>query len=418
MLLIGATDTEADPDHHALVRLNGNRIGEARWNGLATVQATFAFDASLLADGENAVEIAAADDTAAPYSVFYLDSFALRYRSRYRATGDRLAFAAAGNPAIRVTGFTTPDVMLFDVTRPKRPVLVTARPFADGEGTWGVAIAPRSPGARYQALTVQAAASPARVAADRPSTLRSRLNRGRYIVVTTRELLGPARRLARAARRRRRRHRGRLRRVQSRRPQPVRAPALPLPRPALLARAAALRRARRRRHVRLPRQPRPGGQPDPADDGRDGAGALPFGQLVRGRRGRPGSRDGHRPAPGVERRRAGPARRQDHPAGDRPRPRLDLAPARAGRRSGPGRRFPGRERPHRRARPARRRRPVDPPGRGRPAAARAALLAGAPGRGRASSATSGTPASRPSRRRGCSGSRTSRPSGTTRRRPC
>jgi hypothetical protein len=196
LLFIGATDTEADPDHHALVRVNGTQVGEARWNGLATRQATFTFDAALLVDGENTVEIAAAGDTAAPYSLFYLDSLALGYRSRYRATGDRLAFSAAGNRVIRVGGFSTPNIVLFDITRPKRPALVTAAPFADGEGGWGVAIAPRSREARYVALTREAAAAPERVAADRPSHLRSRLNRGRYVVVTTRELLGAARRLA------------------------------------------------------------------------------------------------------------------------------------------------------------------------------------------------------------------------------
>ncbi|HWR97171.1 MAG TPA: C25 family cysteine peptidase, partial [Candidatus Methanoperedens sp.] len=180
----------------AQVRLNGVDIGEVRWNGLATQQATLTFDAALLADGENAVEVAALADTAAPYGIFYLDSFVLRYRSRYQARGDRLAFSAGGNPVVRVSGFGTPNVLLFDVTRAKRPVRILATPFADGAGSWGVAIAPQSPDARYEALTREAAAAPAWVAADAPSALRDPRNRGRYVVVTTRDLLGPARRLA------------------------------------------------------------------------------------------------------------------------------------------------------------------------------------------------------------------------------
>jgi hypothetical protein len=196
LLLLGATDTPADPDHHVEVRLNGVVVGDLRWNGLASLQATLAVDPALLADGENTLEIAGLADTAAPYSVFYLDSFALRYESRYRAVADRLTCDTAANAVVRLGGFSTPNILVFDVTAPRHPVLVRAQPFATAPGEYGVDVAPAAPGRVYHAATLESVTAADRVRGDAPSTLRSPENRGAYLVVTTAGLKAEARRLA------------------------------------------------------------------------------------------------------------------------------------------------------------------------------------------------------------------------------
>ena len=48
--LKGAADTEADPDHHVSVRINGIEIGEGYWNGTDGHELTMTFDPDLLQD--------------------------------------------------------------------------------------------------------------------------------------------------------------------------------------------------------------------------------------------------------------------------------------------------------------------------------------------------------------------------------
>jgi hypothetical protein len=195
--LLGATDTPANPDHHAVVRLNGSTLGDLSWNGIHPATKTFAFSASLLApNGENTLEVEGLTDTEAPYSVFYVDSFDVQYASYYRAYANRIECPVAGNASILVSGFTQPDVMVLDVTNPRRPVYVQASVQKTADGTYGVALSPESPEIVYSVVTPDAVRSAAWISPDTPSALRAASNQGEYLVITTRALASRAQALA------------------------------------------------------------------------------------------------------------------------------------------------------------------------------------------------------------------------------
>ena len=101
--LQGGSDTAATLDHRALVRINGQQLGEMTWDGLAPSEASFSFDASLLAAGDNQLEIQALLGPGAPYSVVYLDSFDVAYESQYRALGNRFEGSTDENASILIT---------------------------------------------------------------------------------------------------------------------------------------------------------------------------------------------------------------------------------------------------------------------------------------------------------------------------
>jgi uncharacterized repeat protein (TIGR01451 family) len=194
--LKGGTETPADPDHHATFTLNGSFIGEAYWNGTEALQTTLAFDASLLIDGENVLTIDGLSDTGAPYSLFYVDAFDVLYTSFYRAHGNKFEGPASGHAAVLVSGFTRPDVAVFDVTVPARPVIVQAPVTPTSDGTYGVVLASTDKQAVYYAVTPDAVAQPTRILPDTPSTLRQPDNEGEYLVVTTEALRETAQGLA------------------------------------------------------------------------------------------------------------------------------------------------------------------------------------------------------------------------------
>ena len=193
--LVGGSDTAADPDHHVIVRLNGTQIGEADWNGLAAIDIPCAFDQGLLT-GSDEVEIEALLDTGAPESLVYLESLALAYRRRFVAVGNRLVFTGGGNGAVTVSGFTDPAILLFELTDPNRPRLLSGAAIAGSEGNYSVTFKPASPAIPYLAVAQSAAGLPAAVAAWNSTGLAAATNDAEYLVITGTGLLEAAGALA------------------------------------------------------------------------------------------------------------------------------------------------------------------------------------------------------------------------------
>ncbi len=123
--LHGGTDTGFGTDHQVSVRLNGVNVGTARWDGLTARSLRFTIDPAILRDGANAVELAAHLNDGIPYSLVYVDGFAVDYVRQARADNDRLRLAPGGMAphAVAVDGFTRDDIVVLDITDPDAPVL-------------------------------------------------------------------------------------------------------------------------------------------------------------------------------------------------------------------------------------------------------------------------------------------------------
>jgi|CXWL01.1.fsa_nt_gi hypothetical protein len=193
--LKGGVEAPGNPDHHASFSLNGETIGDVQFDGLNSAEVTVPFDAGLLVDGANVLGIEGLV-TLAPYSLFYVDSFDVSYESRYRASGNRGEFAAAGNRSVFISGFTRADISVFDITDPHEPVMVTAPSTLHTDGTYGVVVVSADPSAVYYAATPDATLSPVRVLPDAPSSLKARNGHGEYLVITTEALMEEAQNLA------------------------------------------------------------------------------------------------------------------------------------------------------------------------------------------------------------------------------
>ncbi len=194
--LKGVTSTDTSPDHHVVVILNGTEIGESQWDGTANHQFAMQFPQQLLLDGDNTVEVTGVLDTDVPYSIFYVDSFDLSYQRHYHAVGNALFARVDGNPLITIGGFSDPGIMVFEVTYPGYPRLVTGTTLDEVNGSHWVSFVPASPEAVYLALTLDGLRVPASVAADVPSDLDRQTNSADYLVIAPGELKEAAEELA------------------------------------------------------------------------------------------------------------------------------------------------------------------------------------------------------------------------------
>jgi hypothetical protein len=122
--LRGASPLSYTPRHNAVVFLNNVRIGEGIWTGLDAYTITATFDQSLLQEGENTIKIQNVIGPDVTESYFLIDSFDLTYKRLYKAAKEELLFSGDGNPIVTVTGFTSPDIMVFDITNPLLPKIL------------------------------------------------------------------------------------------------------------------------------------------------------------------------------------------------------------------------------------------------------------------------------------------------------
>ena len=191
--LVGVTATQ----HHARVTLNGQSVGESTWLGTAAHGFQVTFDASLLHDGNNTVQVTAVLDPGVSYSLFYVDSFDVTYARNYQAVNGQLFVRGDGNAVVSVDGFSNSGISVFDLTDPRRPRQVTAltvdRPAA---GRYRASFVPATPTTPYLVLTGGAVKQPVSVAADQASTLKKTTNQADYLIIAPALLKAAAQELA------------------------------------------------------------------------------------------------------------------------------------------------------------------------------------------------------------------------------
>lgn len=177
-----SSDDEIEMDHQVELRLNGVLVGAGQWDGATahTVHATF--DQSLLNDGTNTLEIHAPAGSGISSELFYLDSFDLSYRRYLTAVGDRLKALAESRDSVTADGFTRPDILIFDISDPRRPMIVESSSISSGTGGYSVTFA--TGGGLEFLLQPADLAETVTVERDRPSSLSSPSNAAEYIVIT------------------------------------------------------------------------------------------------------------------------------------------------------------------------------------------------------------------------------------------
>jgi hypothetical protein len=191
--LKGATDTETVDDHRARISLNGTEIGGAIWDGTEGITKEISFDSSLLIDGANTISIRGTLNSGAPYSLFYVESFDLSYQRRYKAVDNTLLCRGDGNAVVTVTGFTDPQVAVFDVSDPAQPKQITGvAPDVSGRVTF----VPRAAESNYLLIALNASLRPLAVKGSAPARLDEPGLSAEYVVITPEQFRDTAQKLA------------------------------------------------------------------------------------------------------------------------------------------------------------------------------------------------------------------------------
>lgn len=191
--LKGATDTEATSDHNARILLNGTEIGRTYWDAMEGRAVEISFDSSLLIDGPNTISVQGLLTSGVPYSLFYVESFDVSYQRRYKAVNNTLLCRGDGNAVVTVTGFTDPQVAVFDVSDPAQPKQLTGvAPDVSGRVTF----VPRTAENDYLLIALNASLRPLAVKGFAPARLDEPGLSADYVVITPEQFRETAQKLA------------------------------------------------------------------------------------------------------------------------------------------------------------------------------------------------------------------------------
>jgi hypothetical protein len=186
--LQGASDSEAQPDHHVKLYVNGLFQHEISWDGKRSRKIEIDLLPGVLREGENDIEIENVGDTDAPYSMILLDRFQITYSGAAAAAGSALEGVWPQSGTALVSGLRAS--YLLDVTEERPRWLDGAELSADGVRFRAEA------GRRYLAVSTAAVKRPAVRSVGAPR-LERETNAADYLMIGPAELSSAAARLLR-----------------------------------------------------------------------------------------------------------------------------------------------------------------------------------------------------------------------------
>ncbi len=111
-------DMTVNPDHRALLKVNGSPVAESAWDGKGRRTITATLSADIVQPAGNTLALVAPGDTGATVDVIFLDRIDLAYSRTLDAGGGQLLFTAQAGAPLAVAGVDSAQALLWDVTDP------------------------------------------------------------------------------------------------------------------------------------------------------------------------------------------------------------------------------------------------------------------------------------------------------------
>jgi hypothetical protein len=182
-----------DLPHQVQITLNNVALGLVEFPGREHQSLALPVPFGLLKEGDNQVALTS---TASATDISLLDYLRLTYQKQYRATDNRLAFTVAAGRRISVTGFSTPQLRLLDITYSHSPIEREVTAGKNGSGSYVVNISPTGTARTMLLLPDDGSATPANIEAKTPSNLSASAHAADLLIITHKDFRSAADNLA------------------------------------------------------------------------------------------------------------------------------------------------------------------------------------------------------------------------------
>lgn len=170
--------------HNINFSLNGTQIGNITASGSTQMRQNFTAPMSLMLEGNNIVTATAST------GVSVTEYVRIRYPRRYATATDRLTFTTSYNRAVRVDGFSSSSVRVFDVTDNRNVGLFNHQLTQDGS-TYSASVLTSRPRVMY-AVTDSAVLTPQAITQQFPSSLNTTAVNKNLLIVSHKNFLSAA----------------------------------------------------------------------------------------------------------------------------------------------------------------------------------------------------------------------------------
>ncbi len=172
--------------HQISIALNGETLNSISGNGHDSMRASFAIPITYLREGSNSITF-----TEIPGSFSFLDTVKIDYFRLFQAQNNQLAFYTQAARGSTISGFTTPNIRVFNVSNPLDPKIVTNLEVVAEGSTFGVAILP-GPSKNFIAVEDSGVFQAASIVQNTPSTLATPSHNANMVIISHGSLLSEA----------------------------------------------------------------------------------------------------------------------------------------------------------------------------------------------------------------------------------
>jgi hypothetical protein len=172
-------------NHQVSVLLNGVSIGQINFSLYNRIEWTTTVALSKLVEGTNTLTLQALNGSS---DVNITEAVRISYPRNMKAQNNRLDFSVSSGQAVKLKGFTSQQVRIFDVTNPLQVTEYAPESRQETDGTYSVTVASASTARVMLALGIDTqlfAAAPLIV--NNPSDLRSTQNQAKFLIIAPRE---------------------------------------------------------------------------------------------------------------------------------------------------------------------------------------------------------------------------------------
>lgn len=131
--------------HSVKAILNGQQIGFAYGANKDNFSANITVPPGILVEGQNALQLA----TTRSSDVSFFDSVTVNYSRKYEADQNKVVFFTPGYRKLDVTGFTSPNIRVFDTTLDGHPEMIADLPITQNGSTYSVRMPSNRPAVMY-----------------------------------------------------------------------------------------------------------------------------------------------------------------------------------------------------------------------------------------------------------------------------
>lgn len=166
--------------HVIQVSLNGEYLGDITGNNHQSMTRSFQIPTAKLLEGTNSLFLKTPDGATA---VSLLDEIQVGYKRRFKSRQNALSFYTIPSRAATVTGFTTSNIRVFDITYPHTPTLVRNLNIVEDNGEFGVYL-PANRSKRFYAVEDSAVLTPVSIGLNKGSDLSTPAHNAEFLAIT------------------------------------------------------------------------------------------------------------------------------------------------------------------------------------------------------------------------------------------